>query len=711
MKSQPKEQRLTLKVSLSERPQLKGQQAAFLFDAAGNFLEASEIKGEKVTFSQSEDSIKRTRLFIAPIPDNVENTKPTISMMERLNAFESSIVVGGKLVDVIQVPGPIIDLWPLCFCWLKGKVVKTGTNLPICRARVHICEVDKIWRWIIKLPDLDIFRLRDDFIHIIENPPIITPPGPQPDPAPFERITPLSNLRINAFDPQPEPPNNIRAISLSPNHQTSLLSNSSQVVRKALIENIDLLIPYLCYWPHWWYFRCDEIRVVETDALGRFQTLIPYSCTGDKPDLYFWVEYQINGVWTTVYHPPIACNTYWNHDCNQEVIIRISDSRVPSCDPDPDLSGCVVQVLSIGRNVSMSEIQTAGANEGLTTAGQPFGNKLEPRLWFSRSTLINNKNIRYYKWSYRLKPADPLDTTSGWNPLTRTVVRHFAKSTPSGIVHEPELMGPVSVGGSTNLFKIKPVTLPPNGIEWSVVDEREDLASGHFETQNLGSGTTAAEKALNAAGLYELKLELFKADGSLVNWSAEGIDLEVTNVPAPFGTNTVTTVNASNYNRIRNNAGQTVAFRMVLRVDNNRCEAGLLPVTGNNLVAGSCGFLEFISSSNAKLQFKAAHPNNFATFSFSVVKGVTDTVQAASVSAGRVGNTPIATNDASHQYQLNGAGNYEETFGIGALLGTCPRAAFSEAIRVYSMATDGYSRLSGLDASAHAGFALTPQVP
>lgn len=216
------------------------------------------------------------------------------------------------------------------------------------------------------------------------------------------------------------------------------------------------------------------------------------------------MEYEIDGSWETVYKPPIPCNTYWDYKCGAEVTIRVNDDRVPGCDEEPDLAGCVVQVLSIGRKISMSEILGPGASAGeeglnVDTVQRPFGGKLEPRLWFSRSKLRDDKNIKYYKWSYRkLTEGDGTPGPPGdWTPLKRAVVRHYAKpASGGGVSHVPYPLGPQPVGIQTDLYEIKPTTLPPGGIEWTVVDEREDLASGHFETQNW-----VAQQTLNGRSI------------------------------------------------------------------------------------------------------------------------------------------------------------------------------------------------------------------
>ncbi|NOT86104.1 MAG: hypothetical protein HOP02_15280 [Methylococcaceae bacterium] len=734
----------TLKILLEEQLDFKGDIAAFLFDSAGNLLEMSKVKEGKVSFSHSEQEVVRNRLFIAPVANQSdENTeKPSIKMMERLSAYEPVLNHRGRLIDTIRVPSSIIDLWPICFCWVRGHVIKDDSVLPVCGAKVHICEVDRFWRWILKLPDLEVFRFRDDLIKIFDDPMLRRPPRPEPpDPSPFSAIK-GGLIHLNYLNPQPEPhfpintlntlsirrggevtlnpqplPPKETVLALPIEVRSALSSASALAVRETLVANVRLIAPYLCLlWP-WWKYRCDEITVVETDALGRFQTTVFYSCKGDKPDLYFWVEYELGGVLETVYHPSLACHTYWNYACGTDVIIRIKDDRVPACNNGPDLPGCVVQILAIGREVSMLEVQGNGAAlavEGLTTSNQPFGGKLEPRIWLSRTTLRDVKHIKYYRWSYqRLTQGDGtlLATPQPWIQLTRTVVRHYALPVPSGVAHVPLTLGPQLVGSETNLFEIRPAAVPAGGIEWSVVDEREDLASAHFETDKLGIGENVCQKAFDSAGKYEIKLELFKNTGALIDWTAEGIDLQITDVPAPFGINTVTAATASDYYRIKNDVGHTVAFKMVLRIDNNCCQAEINPVGGIGLVNTPCGFIEYATGASTMLSFKAYHPNSFADFDFSVVRGVSNPVSEASA-AGRVGSSAsVTTNNPApplRAYALTLPGSYRESFGVGELLGSCTRAAFSEALHVWTRATDGYGRLWYLDAFSHDGFALTP---
>lgn len=729
----------TLKISLEQKPDFKGEVAAFLFDVAGNLLEKAKIKEGKAYLTHSDEEVARSRLFIAPLTQQAdgEAEKPSIKMMERLGAYEPVLRQNGKVLDSIVIPAGIIDLWPICFCWVRGQVVKDDNSLPVCGAKVHICEVDRLWRWFIKLPDRDVLKLRDDLLKKLEEPLLRRSTFPEPDPSPLGAMK-NGLLQLNFLNPQPEPPprtisnlsslfkpSNLQlvsnAVALSAPEATlglpvevlSVLStNSVQAIRDVLIVNVKLIIPYLCLLRPWWRYHCDEIRVVETDALGRFQSAIFYSCKGDKPDLYFWVEYELGGIPQTVYRPSVACHTYWNYACGTDVLIRVQDNRVPACSNEPDLPGCVVQVLSIGRDVSLSEIQGDGASaaaEGLISDRKPFGGKLEPRVWFSASTLRDVKNIKYYRWSYRrLTTGDgvALATPGPWIQLARTVVRHYAVHVPdTGVTHLAYHLGPRTVGSEANLFEIRPGVVPAGGIEWTIVDEREDLASAHFESHLLGNGANACEMALDAAGKYEIKLELFKDSGALVDWTGDGVGLQITNVAAPFGTNPVTAATASDYHRILNGSGHTVGFRMVLRVDNNCCQADVLPV------GGICGFSEYAAGATTMLGFKAQHPNNFADFDFSVMRGGSTAVSVASATKGAVGSLSVATDAGGppdHAYMLTLSGSYRESFGVDELLETCTSAAFSEALHVYTHSTDGYGRLWTLDAFAHGGFALAP---
>ena len=736
--------RATFQVSTAQRPDFRHPLAAYVFDARGQLAHRAEVRDGTVELPLPPDAIGRARVFIAPVDARINNQGITAAQLQRLGAYEPVLQAGGPLIDRIEIPGNIIDIWPFCFCWVHGKVVRYSDNRAVCNARVHICEVDRIPLWIVNLADADIFRLRDDLLEVLRKPPIPRP-GPGPDPGPVmqravrsalrfaddaasrvslnpQPLPPVDRVALNpqplppvdrvALNPQPLPPR--EAIALSPEIHSRLRSTSSLIVRNALVENWKLLLPWFCYWPHWWWlFRCDEVGVVTTDAHGRFETIVLYPCGGDHPDLYFWVQYDFGGGFQTVYHPWIACNTYWDYVCGSEVTIRITDPRVPGCEDEPDLPGLQVVVLSIGRGVAVREVQTSGV-EGLTNANEPFGATLEPRVDFSRTELIA-QGIPYYRWSYRrLSGPDGVTTTvDASSPpinvpsvMTRDVYRHYK----DGTSFPSDLMGPMPTSGPgaapvANLFRIRP-PLPPTGTEWVVLNENIDLATAYFDTASLPGAPVGGPLWADdlAAGRYELTLELFDTAGTRVDWTAKGVDLRITDQDAPFGTGTITTSAAPAYNRILV-GGNTMGFRMVVRVDNNRCAADILPVGGTVTPDPVCGFHNYSSPSDtAALSFIARHPNNFAAYSFVTTRGSGPDIPEASTS-GTVGDV------GSNGFMRIGAFTYSKNVFVSTLLSTCPNAAFSEHLDVTARATNGYGTLTGYNATDNAAFALATPCP
>jgi hypothetical protein len=168
----------------------------------------------------------------------------------------------------------------------------------------------------------------------------------------------------------------------------------------------------------------------------------------------------------------------------------------------------------------------------------------------------------------------------------------------------------------------------------------------------------------------------------------------------PPSSGTITTIPATPYRVLSGTHVVGLEFR--LQVDNNRCVADILPLEAPGLdVDANCGFYKYSSiGQNVTVRYEAQHPNNFATFSFDIKRGPDNPVPGVNAS-GRVGvNAP--------PYTLSG-GIYSADFALASLLGTCPAAAFSEALNVWSMATDGWGGPGNLDAFDHGAFALAPQ--
>ena len=746
---------IRFKVGYDGQPDKPISARLYAFDARGQLLTSAPLRDGEAALNVNADQLKRARLFVAPELPKGRAAEPTLQTMAHLNAYEPTwkFERGRDLYELLPVPEILWPWWYWCACRVRGRVIKVETlggatyEKPVCHARVHICEVDRL-PWIIaQLPDDIIYRLRDELIWAIEHPiPIPNPPDP---PYKFDPgyIDPVPVLRKAAgvfgkfdgsevgFNPQPDPPYelkmramsraaNLEAVMLNPQplppkvqtlsleSRAALTAGSIGLVRDALIKHVDLIKIYWCYWDWlwpWFRYSCEELAVVETDEHGRFDTTIYYPCFGDKPDLYFWVEYSIGGAWTTVYHPPLRCYTYWNYACGTEVTIRLTDPRVHGCGDQPELLGKKVVVKTSGRQVSMGEIYrdsivpSEKAKEGQVKEGwidaslglgvvkpSPFGAVLEPRVDFGSG--LKGANITHYRWSYR-----PLGSTDedDWKVLDeiqagRTVSRHYREASGPGdpVVYKSEQIGPDTAAPGGYYTQIDPV-LPAGGEDWEVLDESYDLASAYFNT------------TLVANGKYELKLELFRKVGAAmqrVDLTTETVELYEITDPAPLVEGSYTTA-APTADRLLIDPVtlHVVGYRLVVHVNNQVCHGNIEDVTVNTVPAGRCGFLEYNNlSDNAHISFRASHPDNFAAFHFRVVRVATDIVEASAnglVEAASVNGFNRVGDLFSKDLTINTL----MTSGLADGETPCTRAAFAEALHVYALATDGYQRLSYLD--------------
>lgn len=741
----------TIHVGFEGKPEQPIDVSAYLFSSNGDLLASAPLKDGKATLAP-EQVTRGARLLIGPtLGSDRRDTPPTIAALEALEVYRPKwrFELGRSAYELAPIPDFLWPHWPLCRCRVRGRVVKRTyspggvvVDAPVCNARVHICEVDRL-PWIIqRIPDPDIFRIRDDLLERLQRPfpwPPIPDPGPRRE-LPFDIQTAVdirqltvrqlvggSRLDEVALNPQPLPPHEaqlavqrLQTRELPQAFQFAMSSGGASVIRRALLDHLDFIRPWICHWPwlHAWFYRCDELRVVATDDDGRFETTIWYPCGGDRPDLYFWVEASVGGVWTTVYRPPIPCHVWWDYPCGAEVTITVTDPRVTGCGQRPEVSGKQIVVKSIGRQVSMGEInrEPSPANlladplkAGTVVAGwidptreSPFGDTLEPRVDFGDG--LKPAGITHYRWSYR-HLGSVLETD--WVIIDAPVSRHYRETTPplAPVVYKSVQIGPAA--GVTGYFVEIDPALPPGGEDWEVLDEGFDLASAYFATLGL------------APGKYELKLELFRQSGlnmTRVNLTGETVGIQQIVDPAPLTSGTYVTQPANFDRLLLDGGGNAVAFRLVLHVDNRPC-FGTIPsvIVAPGANDTRCGFLEYAPTAMATLAFRASHPANYATFAFDVAR-----VATLLPSASATGLVDAAS--------VNGFSRSGDTFSKGiSVLGLlsealptgetpCIRAAFAESLHVYALATNGYGRLSGLDAPvpgnpaqvALRAFALTP---
>ncbi len=719
---------LSLKVKFDGSPKEKIGIAAYVFDSKGELIETAAVKNDRIDLKLSSvEDLRYSRMFIAPVSIN-EISEPREASLEirdmlARNAYEPQInTIASGITELLPIPEFHWEYWCWIACRIRGRVVKPiqinnpgNEDMPVCRARVHICEVDAIRLILPIIPDDILVDLRDFIIDFPE------PPIPNPTPPFIVRepslLSELKTPRVEKLD----------------NHVIKSFSvESPQLIREALINNFTILHPYLCLFPRFWpyFYRCDELRTVLTDSQGRFDTTIFYQCGSDKPDIYFWVEYFIGDTWTTVYRPSIPCHTYWNYLCGSDVTIRVTDPRVDVCGELPTAEGSdSVEIIKVGNGAFVSHIQqgfnqsTPIQGENLRTVGltdigfgsgnykRPFGASLGLRIRFG-SGFPQTGGITHFKWSYRKTNDANLNGNLGdWTAMNHPVHINYYEEVGFNSHKKPYPLGPDPSYAQT-VYKIPPhrasnIDVPnPNGYtrNWAL----EEWNSAILNT--LFSGISALQRKSDA-GLYEFKFELMKKVGATMQVAT--VNKKTFQIPKFTDSNV--SVDAPDINLILAPGNKASAFTMKIRIDNNKCQADILPVKVNNTPANDCGFVEYSDKAAdiAQLSFKAYHPNNFANLRYKVRKATEKypnvapwfgapryRAQASGMVIGDIGNLP----DGYIKNPVTSV--FSKAINVNLLLGNCTDAAFGEHLYVDALATNGSTNELGYDASSLAGFAL-----
>lgn len=687
---------------------------AYAFDRTGELLDRSPVKGDTASLSLPEAVKGRTvRILLGPpLPEHEE---PRISLLRRREAYERRIRVEPEEPHLrVRLPDPVWRHWWFCTCTVRGRLIKRETQpdgtvreLPICHARVSICEVDRIPRLIWRLPDPLIFRLRDEVLGALGESFV----EPMPDiPIPQRPISPAREaVRLQGVE-----------VERKPDVQALRLADSPDRLRRSLIDLSDLWRPYICYWdwlyPFFYRYDVDCLQTVEVDEEGRFETTIHYPCFGDKPDLYFEAEQLHGGTWETIYEPLLRCNIHWNYDCGEEVVLNVTDPSAVPCVPDdpvdpPDDIAVWIMPYSIrgtkiwgsppsGDPAPAGWVKENGYTDYGGMLGAPFGGTLAFRM--SQSFSVPSTAIAYYRWSFRKGSSGP------WIHMDRPVFRHYVKDSPGELPSFPAYkLGPNTVNGESDLFEFKPHVPPapdpgdPSGTVtyWPTDNFAGDIHSAFWNTRNLGPSVGAA------AGQYQVRLEIFDEDGNQVSPGSGTFDFIV-----PEGVTTGHTILARAAQASEIVAG---AFVFNVHIDNNPCTATIdRPRLGTTAVTDRCGFLRYPDKTTPlTIAFHARHPNNHATFNFRIVRGSTV-----------LPNTLVAGEEVAAAgpgpYTGDGSGNFHNNFQLDDLLcgpadptQCCTEAAFAERLYVRAKATNGAHRLSGYDASDLRAFALAKKKP
>lgn len=659
--------------------------------------------------------------------DDAPGTPAAVSSMMRRGAYQKYIHHAPELekIDLVLQPPDWIR-WLMRACVVRGRLVKrlplpdgTTRELGICHACVKIYEVDSFPRLIAKLPDKDLFRLRDDLAGILtaELPPREIPELEKipdlwpPPPGPLTEATKLGPQPIPPGDPtmlgpQPIPPGNpvesfMIESALVDQMQPIFQAPSATYLRTALVDSATHIAPFLCLVP-WFYrwFAKDLIKCVCTDAEGRFETTIWYRCVGDKPDLYFRALQCIGGQLHVLYDPGVACNTWWNYSCGTEVVLVTDDPAARVCVQDdhvivPPGTKPWIMPFAVG-GIRLDRIDSAGLTDYGSIVDAPFGGRLGFRL--GHSSGIPDSTIVHYRWLYKKDGPHPWREFA--DPVAAPVHRHFVDEDLANPALPPTFpvytLGPHAVAGK-HLYEFRPHTppaVPGHSRYWPLDSWFNDIYAAILRSTALPGGVATA------AGRYTIKVEIYDGSGSRLQPGTHFRFIVPIGL-APDGT-TIIARNAFPTEI------DTDGFVFKLHIDNRRCTAYIdAPTIGGVPASDNCGFLRYSPGDNVRIGYHAIHPDQLATHHFWIRRAI----QIVSNVYGEV-SAPSMAYGSLHSYSGDGLGNFAKTdFTTNELLGTCTEGAFAEMLRVRAKATNGWTRLHEYDASHQRAFALAPETP
>ncbi len=736
-----KEISLKVRVDLLDgRPPKDGPGAAvYAFTRGGQVVASARLgdDGNAVLPVPIPREVTALNVVVGPV---VDTDVPVLSDLLRRGARRQTVRIDPDILEPEAAFEVLPNHWHCWFasrCYVPGKLVKRTEldgmkiDLPVCGATVEVYEVDPLPLIIARLPDSLLDRFRR---HILEPDPwLLDVHLPEAKRIPFPRPPRPDNtgsIALMAEMDQADAPGEAEFAfgtggAAPAEIRVAAETASAAQFRDALVRAPDFSRFLICrYFPGG--VSKTLIATATTDDCGEFRAVFFRGCVNpDTPDLYF-VAKRSFGPWTiTLLEPtPVACYTHWNYTCGTHVDLVTTHALAPTCPPCQPIETPAddwVAVMHIG-NLPLSRIRgaspnatvkasTTPSNEGLvfinktealaaaTFDGRPMGGLLRPHLEFDNG--LRDKGIEYYQFSWRE------GTTGAFQPLTHEIHRHYSfvppgESEPTLVVYP---LGPFNVGGKS-LFKIPPA-LPPQG-NWVYPDLVENNTSAKFPSQ------VHAPPA--KAGKFQLKIDLFDGAGNLIDIDAPATKT-IFVVPEELDLSQPATVHTEDadgpgFNLVFDDDGDGKrSFILTLHIDNTASEGAIEPAKLGLTPANACGVLPYDTanvSAIVTMPFKALHDNGFATYEFTLKRGVTG-----------LGALTIGGSNPLVHPQAVAPGSYSQTASVDTLtmaypalgLPQCDMAAFSERVRVWAMATNGWRRLHELDAQDHGAFVLSPKKP
>jgi len=711
----------------------KIESVAYVFSAGGQLLghKPLDAKGNATLTIPATAAAQSVRVLVGPQVDQDAHTEGLAAELARRGAQEAKVRLDAgatKASAVLQIPSSVWQCWLRSACVVRGTLLKhtdrdgVSMDLPVVNATVEVYEVDPITIILPRIPDDILAKIRELILIPLPWPP--DPIGPisvLPGELDAQRRAALAHVpaldtpvlgskatvisqgaRTASVTTTARTLSRTAAVTSAARSDVAIPATSASLhalelattpreIRATLLVNPSLVRPILCrFFPQ--YVTMHRIATATTNDCGHFQALFFRGCGNtDQPDLYFKARQRIFGFFDVViYAPtPIVCHTYWNYQCGTEVTLHTTHPLAITgtpCQPVVAPNNWVL-FTAVG-NFPVSRIRgassalagtTTPSTIGLTDGNAPFGGTLRFRLDFDNS-LRDSLNVKYYQVSYRK------GTSGAFTPLIGECHRHYTHEVGSDLVLEVFTLGPKVVNNVANLFEIPP-GVPPLG-QWTYPDAVQDLTNAVFTTTDVAP-LAAPGVAWPGFGSYEIKVDLFDANANPVNITAKGIKYVVPTSTDLSGT--ISTVDASTLGLVSGNS-----FILTLQIDNSVCSASIDAPTINGTPADDCcGVLHYNPADAVKMPWSAVQAHQFATYSFGVVRGVQPVVSQS----GTVAPVPFSTTQTvATLMSANPA--------PGCNAGGCTVAGFSENLYVAAMATDGWGRLSGYDASAVRAFVL-----
>ncbi len=562
---------------------------------------------------------------------------------------------------------------------------------PVCNALVRVYRRFCCCRpWIYLDPRLDILKLR--LKDILEVRPFPWP-GPDPDPNPLlRRAQPLSG---------PEPLASMGAESGA--FDEELIANASTDLKALETLHAADTLSYIWARPYLTRLLCSCGPAVEVgqDFVhpdGTFSVcwrepiwlLLP----GCHVEYAFKVTQLINGQNVTIYNGVSGGQWY---EQTSGINLTTYDSRAVTCHTDPspvDVSDAYVMLQDIGitNAYRLSTPNADGAfsvgspaiHSGLldadaivdstnTSANRNLGGTLRLRIHFSDVVGASMKALgaTHYRVSVRRADSsgDPTgdppryyDASLGWLYYQVDAAHH--------ITVESDTLGPVTVGGRTNVYKI-PYRTPDR--DWQDGQWHAYINTAEF-----------------ADDRYLITIEVFKADGTRIR-----------PIGAPALGDGAEAAAGFKFLQWKEYTGPTsthevpfAALTNLMWWDNRPPVSELISLSGSGGSAADCQFLSGHANDTLAVTVKAYHPNALFIASRSLIayRGLHDTTGNAFVLP------PV-------NFAAPSAAITSDPKTLANLLGPTTKCSFALVLGTWAKTTDGIGAVWG-PAVANGAFAL-----